>query len=194
MIFGNFPVPVNEFLAQLASAIPEEATTAEPKEWTRAVKKVLCEKTFDGYEPYACTEWKHKKLHEFLLDAIWYEKSPGMGILLAVESEWGVDSRSGPREGQILDDFEKLMVIKSPVKLMIYESENRNQNALIMQKITEYLVRFSQHVEGENYCLLNFSHGTHEAYRFVVPADGKLTSVKFEQVKEATGPDKSKAA
>src|SRR5438067_1607209 len=155
MLFGTFPKPIDVFLDEVANSIPAEAKTDEPKEWTRAVKQVLCRMASEVYEPYACTEWKGKKLHEFLLDAIWYEKSPGMGILLAVESEWGVDSRSGPRESQIIDDFEKLMVIKAPVKLMIYESKDKEQNDLIMKRIAEYLSRYSQHVEGETYCLLN---------------------------------------
>jgi hypothetical protein len=104
--------------------------------------------------------------------------------------------RQQSREAQIIDDFEKLMVIKSPMKLMIYESEDKDQNDLIMRRISEYLSRYSQHVEGETYCLLNYSHDRHEAYSFMVPANGKLTPdrVKFQFLKEASGSNQRAAA
>jgi hypothetical protein len=49
---------------------------------------------------------------ECLLDLLWRFRPPRRDIVLAVECEWNYCE-------QVLEDFEKLMHIKSPLKLMI---------------------------------------------------------------------------
>ena len=107
-----------ELLKYVVSEIPAAAARLSRKDsktaWSRATKEVLCELGRNkGFSPYASAHSGGKRLHEFLLDVVWYSELNG-GIRLAVESELG-----GPEA--VLYDFEKLMCIKSPLKLLLVE-------------------------------------------------------------------------
>lgn len=61
---------------------------------------------------------------EFIVDFEWEEKTHPHRILLAAESEWGTDrfgynTQWRPVEG----DFEKLLAVKAPFKLLIFSSD-----------------------------------------------------------------------
>ncbi len=55
-----------------------------------------------------------RQTSEFLLDLVAWNRDQGEGIDLAMECEWIQNAY------EIVRDFEKLLVIKSPIKLMVF--------------------------------------------------------------------------
>ena len=78
-----------------------------------------------------------------------------MDIALAVESEWG-------SKRDVLHDFGKLLVVKAPLKLMVFDKRKD-----VIKDIQErYMQKFSQHVEDEHYLLLELDTPRKEARPF----------------------------
>jgi hypothetical protein len=104
-----------------------------------------------GFHTFPDNDKRLKKTKsQYLLDLVWWSDTPGRkGLALAVESEWNAG------RNDILDDFEKLLCIKSPLKLMIYRVRGVNKDQ-VRDGIKEYLLGFGQHVRGENYVLCEF--------------------------------------
>ena len=90
---------------------------------TRAVKTVLrrTARRFPELRVFPNDDRRLKKRgKEWLFDLIWWnDLCRRKGVELAVESEWN----SHPDE--VLYDFEKLLGIKAPLKLMIYRTTGR---------------------------------------------------------------------
>ena len=107
-----------------------------------------------------------------MLDLVWMDKEP-MAMRLAAESEW---SRVMAHR---LDDFQKLMSIKSPLKLFIYATRNLNESDEVREKLADYLLRFSQHLEGEEYLLMEVMKGRPGFYHYLVPNSGSVSDVAF---------------
>jgi hypothetical protein len=96
-----------------------------------------------------------------------------MDIDLGVESEWG-------RNKDMWHDFGKLLVVKAPLKLMVFDK----QASETTETIEECCMReFTQHVEGEHYLLLEFDTRNEEthAFPFRVPSNGRLDAVTFRR-------------
>jgi hypothetical protein len=76
---------------------------------------------------------------EYLLDVIWQNPAPCADLLLACESEWG-DC------GSVCEDFEKLMHVKAPLKLMIFCTGDHEKDFLKIRKGIElkYMAEFTQ--------------------------------------------------
>jgi hypothetical protein len=140
-------------------------------DWTRAVKEVLRRKGKEkAYDVYPDREAEGKGNREWLLDLIWYRREKGT-IDLAVESEWG-------SEAAVLDDFEKLLCIKAPLKAMIYCTYNGS----FVAKFEDYMAAFDRHLEGEKYLLVEFAGTESRACLFEVRRDGHLTGIKFSEL------------
>ena len=111
-----------------------------------------------------------------LFDLIWWDDRRGRkGVALAVESEWNAN------QGEILHDFEKLLFIKSPLKLMIYRVRGKNKD-LVREAIKDYLLHFRQHVHGENYILCEFQPDWSCAcylFRAKRVTNGRIADLKF---------------
>ena len=74
---------------------------------------------------------REAKVSEFLLDVIWWrrEKSDGEWVALALESEWayappqmGIKRDTSYVMSKVEEDFWKLTVIRSPLKVMLFTS------------------------------------------------------------------------
>jgi hypothetical protein len=105
----------------------------------------------------------------WMLDLIWFLKA-STAIHLAVESEWG-------NEEQVLFDFQKLLCVKSPLKIMVYFAKRS-----FVHKFEAYLQEFDQHLEGENYLLIEFAPDPPDhayLYRVTNVKNGRLRAVKF---------------
>jgi hypothetical protein len=179
MPFRHKPIDPLELLKVVVSEIPSIVKSERLGDWTEATKQVLCRlgKKQRDITVYASTHLGDEKLSEWLLDIVWYSPSKG-GIQLAVESELG-------KGDDVLDDFEKLMCVKSPLKLLLSElGESRMVQQV--QDLEQYLIDFEQHMEGETYLLVDFAYGSHRCYKFVVPRpkNGKLkeNEVKFDLI------------
>jgi len=117
--------------------------------------------------------------HEWLLDLIWWKNEPEIGIALAVECEWG-----GTRD--IIDDFQKLLCTKAPLKVLIYDGGNIPKHGDDVQAaIKNEMKIYHHHVAGETYLFLAFGDRQQYCHRFVVPRDGVLEEINFELLIDA---------
>lgn len=121
-----------------------------------------------------------KKLGQWLYDLIWWEDRSGKkGIELAVESEWNRPV------GDIVDDFEKLLAVKSPVKLMVYRV-SRNTRERVRKALAESVREYRHHVKDENYILCEFQPDWGcVCLLFRVPKTGSVSNVKFREIFKA---------
>src|SRR5215813_2484783 len=116
---------------------------------TKAVKYVLRrEAKKHGFRVFPDNDKRFTKpKSQWLFDLIWWnDGSRGKGVELAVESEWNAD------EGAVVHDFEKLLAVKSPLKLMIYRARPKT-TVQVRESIKTYLKNYGQHVVGENYVM-----------------------------------------
>lgn len=173
MLFGERPIDPRELVDALVQGVVPKIEKNEP--WTKAVMDVLRE--LGKKKGHYVTPDPSVDQREYMLDLLWFADSETNDILLAVESEWG-----GKRN--VWEDFDKLMHIKAPLKVMIL-STNRHgeQSQAVVKGIQElYMQKFSQHVKGEEYLLIEFVHPHKRVHchHYEVPKDGKIENVRFE--------------
>jgi len=125
---------------------------------------------------YSHTE---EDIHEFLLDVVVWDRTSGEGVILAVESEWIQHVEA------IAEDFWKLMVVKSPLKLMVFglnDNARTHSQKAVWEKLRECLELYRDHRKGERYVFMDFARGaTRRAWWFEVPANGSLKPVPEPQ-------------
>lgn len=115
----------------------------------------------------------------WLLDLIWMDKKTG-AIHLAVESELGRTIED------VKHDFQKLWCVKSSLKIMVYYVRDGGSAVAELEKEMQL---FDQHLEGENYILLEFAKGQKRPedaiYHFRVRKgdllNGRLQAIKFHR-------------
>ena len=173
MLFGERPIDPRVLAEGLALGVTSKVEQGE--DWTRAVKDVLLKLGKDRGR-YVAPD-KSVSQREYMLDLLWFGDSDTNDIVLAVESEWGGTTN-------VWEDFDKLMHIKAPLKVMILSTSQRGeQSQALVKGIQElYMQKFSQHVKGEEYLLIEFVHPNKIVYchHYEVPKDGKLEIVRFE--------------
>lgn len=92
--------------------------------WTHEVKKILVNMAPKTNGIEVCASGAGANWGEWLCDVTWLQYSgerfqrPLLKMLLAAESEWG-------DEGDILDDFEKLLVCRADVRVMIFDDSKK---------------------------------------------------------------------
>jgi len=108
-----------------------------------------------------------------LLDVVWYHKKTGH-ILLGVESEWHRN------KGQVLDDFEKLLNTKAPLKLLIFSTdEHEKEYSEMLEEVRKYLDGFRHHLNGEQYLLVEFANKLPKVYPYLYSiGKGRATGPK----------------
>ncbi len=143
---------------ELLKLSPQKENTA----WTSAVKAVLEEiggeqnRAYNtSYESiYSST---NNDLHEFLLDFVWWDRNE-KSMVLACECEFGNPRNKIRDPERIAEDFDKLLSVKSHVKLMIFDSainNTKDQQTEILANIHNRFREFGQHISGEIYLLLD---------------------------------------
>jgi hypothetical protein len=170
-IFGQLPESPDKIVDEIQARVRQVAKDGRP-DWSTEIKEVLRKLGREkGYDVYPDPEEKNGWHGEWLLDLIWFEGKTG-AIRLAAESELG-------NENQVLDDFEKLLCIKAPLKIMIYYVYKKP----FVKKFVDCIKAFDQHVKGEHYLLIEFAPGTigpaDRAYFYQVPNHGRLAKVEF---------------
>ena len=130
--------------------------------WTRSVKKELvrsgrengyrtCASGIPDNAPAACRpDWG-----EWLYDVVWLD-APDQGfsvnsVPLVAEVEWG-------NEGEVWDDFQKLLVARAHVRVMIFD-----EHPGLVERLTQKIERFTGSATGDRYLLASYSE-----YRFSV--------------------------
>jgi len=162
-LFGKIPIECPD----LAKRIVGYVRSQNPDEnncrgWTNSVKAALRdighELNFEVYpEPQG---------GEFLLDVIWYSEAGG--IELAAESEWHT------KPAEVLADFQKLVYVKSPVKVMIYWVESHARGGeRVLGEMVGYMEKYNKHLAGEEYLFVAFGRRCDDrCYWYVAPQDG----------------------
>ena len=140
--------------------------------WTNAVKSSLHAilESKAAEIRFTCAD---KQQCEFLLDLIAWDKDDTKGVVLGAECEWLGEL------SEIARDFEKLLVIKSPIKLMIFASSKRKDSQFqIEEELKRLLSRYRDHLVGERYVFVDFARfGRRKSYWLEIPCNGELKSL-----------------
>jgi hypothetical protein len=167
------------------------------KEWTRSIRRRL--KALCPSGCYICPPDPESPKGEFLVDFAWGENEFGQRILLAGESEWAAD-RYGKKTywGLVDEDFEKLLAIKAPFKLLIFSSDSRLadskgavdggfSNGTAKTELKASLEGYSHHLAGEVYIFVDFpatgdptSPGVFQSFIWRAKSFGDAGDVMFD--------------
>lgn len=162
-IFGQLPEDLDKIVKEIKTEVRQLVKDGRP-DWTKQIKEALRKHgNAKGYYVYPDPK---KGNREWMLDLIWLDKKTG-AIRLAVESEMG-------NEDEVLNDFQKLLCIKAPLKIMIYYVYKKP----FVEKFADCFRDFDQHVNGEHYLLIEFAPGpTDRTHLYQVRGDGRLAKV-----------------
>jgi len=178
MIFENNDlIPALDVITrELVGVLPSDLAdpNASDKQWTAPVLRCLEGLGHARGLMVCCHGCKDNG--EWLLDSIWMVRERHE-IVLAVESEWGALAL-------IEDDFDKLMSVKSPRKLMLFCTKDHQGADGILRKLEANMRAYPYHLAGEEYVLLEVTRPGAFRYHFRVPATGRLDSVSFSQMGE----------
>jgi len=160
------------------------SNTKTQKQWTDGNLNALREFKFDGYEvsryPTPAHDNPNERKVEFLWDYVAY--ASGFGILLAAESEWR-ENHIDP--SGLKHDFEKLLYVKSPIKLMMCRRNSRNDGSVIADVLNEYARSVcSNYSPGEVfilYCVGWLSEDSRNDEVFVWQVPGSVVSCDNQQ-------------
>jgi hypothetical protein len=117
------------------------------KPWTAGVKEALRRM---GKKRNLCVYPSPERWYEseYLLDLIWLDErksSPRRGVVeLAAEIEWG-------RVDDVRYDFEKLILVKAPLKLMVCDPWSGNDAEELLPTLSRSLEFYADHRRGETY-------------------------------------------
>jgi hypothetical protein len=151
--FFTSNIDVVKLVHALAHDVPRGASgnpDSNPQ-WTISVRDVLHKL---GNEAGCKVESRRTKnnpdCHEWLYDVVWLRQPPHTAMELAAESEWG-------DPGSVQDDFQKLLCIKAPVKLLLFAYKKGSSNSIaVWDRIRNYLNDYPHHLSGETYIFMEF--------------------------------------
>lgn len=156
--------------------------------WTKNIKGKLseCASQFNGKsgKPLITlpTMQKEPNWGEWLYDMCWVDAEPDeemnwsfKGFYLALESEWGTSY------ALLCEDFDKLMIVRAPLKVMIYQNFKSQSVKDIAKKLSERANEFSGSVTGEDtYLFAGYNsegEGSFEFYRCNVGDKSLITHI-----------------
>jgi hypothetical protein len=192
MIFGNIPINPKQLVSELDRLVSEATKSIDLRKentaWTASIKKALAAMAKKSeLQPFYSDS--AEEISEFLLDVVWWEEKGGSRrAALGVECEWG-DPRSHSiehRANQVIEDFEKLLQFKAPLKLMIFSADNAEMRRATHKKLLEYLRSFAQHVSGECYVFVEFASGCCYSYQCDIRTDGRDEQLQIVPLDESS--------
>jgi len=154
---------VNSFADIVAPPLASDDINGE---WTISVRRALRKIRPSGCDYRPATEFSSRG--EFLVDFIWEENEAPHRVLLAAEFEWGTDRYGeNPKWRPVEEDFEKLLVIKAPYKLLIFSSNFKLAGSegardadfgitFARERIKLNLTNYGHHLAGETYIFIDF--------------------------------------
>jgi hypothetical protein len=136
---------------------------------------------------------------EFLVDLTWEEKGGGKRILFACECEWGADRYGATHWYPVEEDFEKLLAVKAPFKVLIFSSCFANESLqhgpeadfsveYAKERLSASLSNYGHHLPGEVYSFFDFPrtgvrNGSGKFRAFIWLAEpNRTTDVEFEEI------------
>ena len=120
----------------------EIGRAASDTEWTRAVKTKLCK---IGRDQFGCdvgardVNKADRKFGEWLYDVIWLNYDCNGRVIdvpLVAECEWG-------RLEEIYDDFDKLLLARASVRLMIFDGDYTPGSVSITEELVKRVREFN---------------------------------------------------
>ncbi|MGA2085305.1 MAG: hypothetical protein ABSG60_07300 [Terracidiphilus sp.] len=185
---------IEKFVERIAP--PKGQLDNSNEAWTQSVRGRFIDICPSDCEPRPKNRCSSKG--EFLLDYIWEEKDNGKRILLASESEWGEDRYGNVHWDMVEDDFEKLLVLKAPFKVLIFSSNFKMNDpegsekgdfsiGFAKDKLKVSLNNYEHHLPGEVYIFIDFpqtkeedSPGIYRSFLWLSKNYGKA-EVGFEE-------------
>jgi hypothetical protein len=164
---------VTQFVRKLA---PPKSVDESDEAWTRAVRRRFIE--ICPLDCYAQPSDPLTRKGEYLADYTWAEEAGGGRVLLACESEWGTGRYGRTHWPPVEHDFEKLLAIKAPFKVLIFSScreptESRPEtdfsHEYAREKLKASLEGYQHHLQGEVYIFIDLPQTRR-------PGDGKFQS------------------
>lgn len=136
------------------------------KEWTESERArfiEICPK-----DCLVCPKDAHTRKGEFLVDFSWAEEGGGKRLLLACESEWGSVTAWKIHWAPVESDFEKLLSVKAPLKVLIFSSNFKRSGSdgdnihddfsigFAKRRLEASLRGYGHNIPGEAYIFLDF--------------------------------------
>jgi hypothetical protein len=141
-------------IATILQALPSKLGLNRPNsEWTRRLKEEIGDLGITNGWKVCTAGFEGRFDQEWLYDLTWY-RNDAEGRLcdvgLVLESEWDHDYPS------IKVDFEKLLLAKAPLKVMVFEGYDKNVGALAAS-LKDGIRAFRTRDESEMYLLAGFN-------------------------------------
>ncbi len=174
----------NAIMDALTEAHDELRDTSGSKPWTSKLKTALCKLADLKNHPnrWAYANRLEEKLErgggEWLYDVCWldYKKEDKNGdkyflldMPLAAECEWG-------RDEQIRDDFQKLMLARAGLRVMIFEEWNKTNNGTA-NNLAELVKEFQGGSLDDRYLLAAYEG---DGFKFFQIVRGRLEELRNE--------------
>jgi hypothetical protein len=179
-MFIDYPISTADIVIELSLGLCQAPTDGlvfpSDRDFAVAVKGTLSQmgqkREFHAY-PRKCDGNQ-----ECMWDASWWlESETGLRLALAAESEWG-------KSADVKDDFEKLLVAKCPLKLLITDS--RDKVAGMKDRLERSLRHYRDHVEGELSVWIDLKgslrRGELRAFEYKANKSGSDETAAFEEV------------
>lgn len=152
---------IEKFVKRVAT--PKGILDASDEAWTQSVRRRFIEICPEGC--YALPGDPLTRKGEYLADYTWAEEENGKRVLLASESEWGSGRFGRTHWTPVEHDFEKLLAIKAPFKILIFSSicdpygtmqETDFSFDYAKEKLKVSLENYGHHIPGEVYIFIDF--------------------------------------
>lgn len=128
--------------------------------WTSGVKAALCDAGHECGFKVAAAGCAQANIGEWLFDVVWYETGTIdwslKSLPLVAESEWD------PHFDAIAWDFEKILVAKATLKLMVFQQPSALRIDETCAKLSRMVDQFSPRTTSEKYLLAGYCFGDRE--------------------------------
>ena len=160
-----------EFVGKFVERVATPKTLDESDEaWSQSIRRRFFEMCPADCYPLPDAPWNAKG--EFIADVTWAEIDKEKRILLACEIEWGTVWHGKTNWSHVAEHFDKLMPIKSPLKVFIFSSDDppEGEEAIAegvfsvesaKERLEVSLKNYGHHLAGEVYIFIDFPR-THE--------------------------------
>ena len=156
------------------SRIWDIADDSTPTVWTTSINTILATTAKQNDRKYF-TASKHRlcENQEWLYDFVWYDNNEfGLNdVYLVVESEWKNPWGNEDYCYDIQYDFEKLILARSPYRLMIFEGDNLEENSRYLDTLKKVVGNCKLTSAGDRYMFAAWDKEKQEFHFDLLVAD-----------------------
>jgi hypothetical protein len=150
------PAEVTNAIETSLASLPEPLRGKGDRAWTMKIKEVIGS-LGEKYGWDVCTSGFPDRFDpEWLYDLIWFRNDSDSHlseVYLVMESEWGKG------RDEIKYDFEKLLLAKATLKVMVFQTDDKDTSG-IFNFLKEGIHAFQKHSAEETYILAAFNNNT----------------------------------